>query len=64
MVARGGTLRNQPVQFGVRFEAGAGSGGRFPLDLEPSPAGFRTDRLVIIGIRGDTLVDARRESQP
>jgi hypothetical protein len=60
VVARGSTLRKQPVQFGLRFTPGAGSGGRFGLDLAADANAFRADRVIVVGIRGDTLLDASR----
>ncbi len=61
VVARGATLRKEPVQYGVRLTPGAGGGGRFPLGLEADGSAFRTERVVIVGIAGDTLLDVRRE---
>jgi hypothetical protein len=60
IVARGSTLRKEPVQFGLRLTPGAGSSGRFGLTIAPDPSAFTPDRVVIIGIRGDTLRDVSR----
>ena len=60
VVARGSTARNERVQGGIRFSADRPSAGRFRLTLEPEPADLSPDRVVVIGIRGDTLLDARR----
>jgi murein DD-endopeptidase MepM/ murein hydrolase activator NlpD len=60
VVARGSALRKETVQFGVRLTPGRGEAGRFPLTLSADSAAFRADRVLIVGIAGDTLLDLSR----
>lgn len=60
VVALGSVPRNATVQDGIGIDAGQASAGRFPLTLQPSPAEYRVERVVVVDIHGDTIADHHR----
>lgn len=58
IVRRGGTLRDIPIQEGILLAPTRPAGGRFDLTLTPTD--FVPSRVIVTGIDGGVLLDARR----
>jgi hypothetical protein len=58
IVRRGFTARSEPVQDGVSLAVDRPADGRFSLTLTDADDPFLIDRLVVVDMHGDTVVDA------
>lgn len=58
VVALGAVPRDAEVHAGIRIAVDRPSGGLFRLTLEPSPADYEVERVVVVDVHGDTIADS------